>query len=86
MIRHYGHLHSPKRVLHNYSERARQPTKRRLIPSGGTDIFLPRTSRPAVRHIQPHTQCVPVSIAPRIKRPVSKADHSPPSGAEVQNE
>jgi len=43
---------SRRKVLHNYSARDGQPRECRWIPSRGTDIFLPKTSKPAVLHIQ----------------------------------
>jgi len=47
----------------------------------GLGIFLVSTaSRPALRAIQPPVHCVPGA-----KRPEHKADHSPPSSAEVKN-
>jgi len=41
-------------------------------------------SRPALGLVQPPIQCVTGALSPRLKRPVRKADHSPPSSAEVK--
>jgi hypothetical protein len=44
-------------------------------------------SRPALGPTQPPVQWVPRVLSPGVKaRPGRDADHSPPSGAEVENE
>jgi hypothetical protein len=50
-------------------------------------IFLFATaSRPALGPIQPPNQWVPGAVTPGVKWPGRKADHSPPSSADVKNE
>jgi hypothetical protein len=49
-------------------------------------IFLFLTaSRSALGPTQPPIQLVPGAISPGVKQPGRKADHSPPSSAEVNN-
>jgi hypothetical protein len=51
----------------------------------GQEIFLFSTSsRPSLRLTQPLIHWVPVALSPLVKRPVRKADHSPPSSAEIK--
>jgi hypothetical protein len=53
---------------------------------GRGKIFLfSTTPRPALRPTQPLIQWVPGALSPEVKRPGRKADHSPPSNAEVKN-
>jgi hypothetical protein len=53
---------------------------------GRGKIFLFFTmSRPALRPTHPPIQWVPGALSPGAKRPGRKADHSPPSSAEVKN-
>jgi hypothetical protein len=48
-------------------------------------IFLFDTvSRPTLGPTQPPIQLIPVVLSLRVKRPERKADHSPPSSAEVK--
>jgi hypothetical protein len=52
----------------------------------GLGIFLFSTaSRPALGPNQPPFQWVPGALSPMIKRPGRKANHTPPSSAEVKN-
>jgi hypothetical protein len=52
----------------------------------GLGIFLFTTaSRTALWLTQPHIQWVTGAVSLRVKRPGRKADHSPPSSAEVKN-
>jgi hypothetical protein len=52
----------------------------------GLGIFLFTTvSRPALEPTRPPIQWVLGTLSPGVKRSGRKADHSPPSGAEVKN-
>jgi hypothetical protein len=42
-------------------------------------------SRSSVGLTQSPLEWVPGALSPRLKRPVRKSDHSPPSSAEVEN-
>jgi hypothetical protein len=58
----------------------------RFPGGGGLGIFLFTTaSRTALGPTQPPIQRVPVVLSLGVKRPGRKADHSPPSSAEVKN-
>jgi hypothetical protein len=55
-------------------------------PSRGWEIFLPTTaSRPAMGLTQTPFQWVPGALSLGVKQGGHKADHSPPSSAEVNN-
>jgi hypothetical protein len=41
--------------------------------------------RPTLRFSQPHIQCVPGTLTPRVKRPGRETGHSLPSSAEFNN-
>jgi hypothetical protein len=55
------------------------------IPGRGKIFLFSTTCRPALGPTQPPIQWAPGTLYPRIKRPGRKADHSPPSSAEVKN-
>jgi hypothetical protein len=55
------------------------------IPSRGKIFLFYVASRPTLGPTQPPIQWVPRAGFPWIKRPGRKADHSPPSSAEVKN-
>jgi hypothetical protein len=47
--------------------------------------FLGTASRPTLGPTQFHNQWVPGNLSLGVKRPMRKADHSPPSSSEVKN-
>jgi hypothetical protein len=49
--------------------------------SGQGQVFslFATASRPALRPIRPHIQCVTGALTPEVKRPVHEDDYSPPS-------
>jgi hypothetical protein len=57
---------------------------RSSIP-GRDKIFLLIASRPTLGPSQPPIQCVPGETSQEVKRPGSKADHSPQSNADAKN-
>jgi hypothetical protein len=48
-------------------------------------FFFATASGPVLEFFEPHTQRVPWSLSPGIRRPGNKANHSPSSNAEVTN-
>jgi hypothetical protein len=64
---------------------AGRPGDRGSIPGTGERVFpLTSVSRPALGPIQPPVQWVPGDLSSSLKR--GRADHSPPSSAEIENE
>jgi hypothetical protein len=54
------------------------------VPRGGKNFHFSISSRPALGATQPPIQWVPGALSPGVKRPGRKADHSPPTRAEVK--
>jgi hypothetical protein len=56
-------------------------------PAGANDFFFILCVQTTLRPTQPPVQWVPGVLSPGVKaRPGRDADHSPPSGAEFENE
>jgi hypothetical protein len=71
--------------LSRYSDwlRARRPRGQSWSPGGGKNIRFSISSRPALGPTQPPIQWVPGALSPGVKLPGRKANHSPPTSAEV---
>jgi hypothetical protein len=54
------------------------------VPVRSRIFSFSTSSRPALGPTQPPGQCAPGALFPGVKRPGRKADHSPPTSAEVK--
>jgi hypothetical protein len=79
-------LNQEPRWRSRYSDWLRAGRRRGQSSSPGRvkSFLFSTSSRPAMGPTQPPIQGVPVNLSPGVKRPGRKANHSPPTSAEVK--
>jgi hypothetical protein len=74
-----------RRNQYSYWLQAGRPRGRSLSPVRGKIFFFSTSLRPILGLTHPPIQLVPGALSPRVKRPRSESNRSPPTSAEVKN-
>jgi hypothetical protein len=75
--------HKPQRSRDSDWLWAGRPRGRNSSPGRVKNFLFSKSSRPALGSTQPPIQWVTADLSPGVQRPGREADHSPPTGAEV---